>query len=41
MPVTLHQLKEADQMLFRKMAEKTHGKLTMLADKTKPMETVL
>ena len=41
MPVTMHQLKEADKTLFRKMAEQTRGKLTMLADGTKPMEAAL
>ena len=41
MPVTMHQLKEADKMLFGKMTEQTCGKLTMLANGTKPMEAAL
>ena len=39
MPVTMHQLKEADKMLFRKLAEKTRGRLSQQADGTKPIET--
>eukprot|EP00438_Fugacium_kawagutii_P020043 Skav228255 [mRNA] locus=scaffold1171:24529:25719:+ [translate_table: standard] len=37
--VTMAQLKEADQMLFRKLAEKTQGNLTQAADGTRPMQT--
>ena len=39
MSVTMHQLREADKMLFRKLAEKTRGSLSQLPDGTKPMET--
>ena len=39
MPVTLHQVKEADKALFRKLAEKTRGDLMQKADGTKPMDT--
>ena len=39
MGVTMHQLKEADKMLFRKLAEKTRGTLAQQSDGSKPMET--
>ena len=39
MAVTLYQVKEADKMLFRKLAELTRGKLSMQPDNSKPMET--
>ena len=39
MGVTMHQLKEADKMLFRKLAEKTGGTLAQQSDGSKPMET--
>lgn len=39
MPVTLAQIREADQMLFRKVSEKTQGHLTQAADGAKPMNT--
>jgi hypothetical protein len=38
MPVTMHQLREADKMLFRKLAEKTRGALAQQPDGSKPME---
>ena len=38
LPVSLHQVKEADKALFRRLAEKTRGGLVRLADGTKPME---
>ena len=41
MPVTMHQLKEADKMLFRKLAEKTRGKLSQQIDGTKHIKTFL
>ena len=41
MPVTMHQLKEAEKMLFRKLAEKTRGKLSQQIDGTKPIKTFL
>ena len=39
MGVTMHQLKEADKMLFRKLAEKTRGTLAQQSDGSKPIET--
>lgn len=39
MTVTMHQLKETDKMLFRKLAEKTKGALAQQPDGSKPMET--
>jgi len=39
MSVTMRQLKEADKMLFRKLAEKTRGALAQQPDGSKPMET--
>ena len=40
MPISLRQIKEADKALFRKLAEKTRGRLTIQPDGTKPMESV-
>lgn len=39
MPVTLHQVKEADKALFRRLAERTRGRLAIQPDNSKPMET--
>ena len=41
LPVTLHQVREADKALFRKLAELTRGDLSQHADNTRPMETHL
>lgn len=40
-PVQLHQLKEADQQLFKKIAESTRGDLVQRADGARPMENFL
>ncbi|CAK9023436.1 Uncharacterized protein (Fragment), partial [Durusdinium trenchii] len=41
MPVTLQQVREADKTLFKKLSEKTRGRLTQAPDGTKPMDTFL
>ncbi|CAK9111846.1 unnamed protein product, partial [Durusdinium trenchii] len=41
MPLSLSQLREADKVLFRKLAEKTRGSLVQKADGTKPMEAAM
>lgn len=41
LPIALSQLKEADQQLFKKIAEATRGDLVMRADDSKPMEESL
>ena len=39
--LSLSQLREADKVLFRKLAEKTRGSLVQKADGTKPMEAAM
>ena len=41
LPVSINQLKEADQQLFKKMAEATRGDLVARPDNTCPMEEAL
>ena len=41
MPLSLSQLREADKVLFRKLAEKTRGSLMQKTDGTKPMEAAM
>lgn len=41
MPVTLQQVREADKTLFKKLSEKTRGRLTQAPDGAKPMDTFL